>query len=63
MKAKEDPELERKIGEWIEDITGLQLENTSDLHKSLKSGVVLCMYVGHDRRKLYSPVAVNRCMF
>lgn len=43
MKAKEDPELERKIGEWIEDITGLKLEDTGDLWKSLKSGVVLCV--------------------
>lgn len=45
MKAKEDPELERKVGEWIEDVTGLTLEDTGDLWKSLKSGVVLCVYV------------------
>eukprot|EP01127_Copromyxa_protea_P017158 TRINITY_DN5196_c0_g1_i3.p1 TRINITY_DN5196_c0_g1~~TRINITY_DN5196_c0_g1_i3.p1 ORF type:complete len:723 (-),score=170.73 TRINITY_DN5196_c0_g1_i3:52-2148(-) len=43
MKAKEDPELERKVGEWIEDITGVTLEDTGDLWKSLKSGIVLCI--------------------
>lgn len=42
MKAKEDPEYERKVGEWIEDVLGEPLLDTSDLHLSLKSGVVLC---------------------
>uniref|UniRef100_A0A6B2KXU5 Calponin-homology (CH) domain-containing protein n=1 Tax=Arcella intermedia TaxID=1963864 RepID=A0A6B2KXU5_9EUKA len=42
MKSKEDPEWERKVGEWIEDVLGRSIEDTSDLFKSLKSGVVLC---------------------
>jgi hypothetical protein len=42
MRAKEDPEWERKVGEWIEDVLGRKIENTSDLFLSLKSGVVLC---------------------
>lgn len=42
VKAKEDPEVERKTGEWIEDVLGRSLEDTSDLYKSLKNGVALC---------------------
>jgi len=42
MKAKEDPEWERKLGEWIEDVLEHSIEDTCDLWKSLKSGVVLC---------------------
>jgi len=45
MKAKEDPEWERKVGEWVEDALGRSIEDTSDLWKSLKSGVVLCQLV------------------
>lgn len=45
LKAKEDPELERKTGEWIEDVLGRAIEDPSDLWKSLKDGVVLCEYV------------------
>lgn len=45
VKAKEDPEVERKTGEWIEDVLGRALEDTSDLYKSLKNGVALCEYV------------------
>ena len=44
MKAKEDPELERMAGEWIEDVIGRSLEDTSILFKSLKSGVALVEY-------------------
>jgi len=44
MKSKEDPELERKVGEWIEDVLEERLANTSDLYASLKSGVLLCRY-------------------
>jgi len=45
MKAKEDPEWERKLGEWIEDVVEHEIEDTSDLYKSLKSGVILCELV------------------
>eukprot|EP01126_Amoeba_proteus_P066105 TRINITY_DN950_c0_g1_i16.p1 TRINITY_DN950_c0_g1~~TRINITY_DN950_c0_g1_i16.p1 ORF type:complete len:339 (-),score=99.36 TRINITY_DN950_c0_g1_i16:144-1160(-) len=41
MQAKEDPNLERKVGEWIENVLEREIEDTSDLWKSLKSGVVL----------------------
>ena len=42
MKAKEDPDWERKVGEWIEDVLERRLESTTDLYSTLKSGVVLC---------------------
>jgi len=42
VKAKEDPEWERQVGQWIEDVLGRAIEDPSDLHKSLKNGVVLC---------------------
>jgi hypothetical protein len=45
VKAKEDPEIERKTGEWIEDVLGRALQDTSDLYKSLKNGVALCELV------------------
>lgn len=45
IKEKEDPELERKTGEWIEDILGKSIADTSNLYLSLKDGVVLCEYV------------------
>jgi hypothetical protein len=44
IKEKEDPELERKTGEWIEDILGKSIADTSNLYLSLKDGVVLCEY-------------------
>jgi hypothetical protein len=45
IKEKEDPELERKTGEWIEDILGKSIADTSNLYLSLKDGVILCEYV------------------
>jgi len=45
MRSKEDPEWERKVGEWIEDVLERKIANTSDLFTSLKSGVVLCEYL------------------
>ena len=47
MKAKEDPDLERKVGEWLEDLLGESISDTSDLHKSLKDGIVLIKYVSN----------------
>jgi hypothetical protein len=41
MKDKEDTELERQVGQWLEDVLGRTIEDTTDLWKSLKSGVVL----------------------
>lgn len=46
MKAKEDPEFEKKIGLWVESVIDPdKLVNTSDLFTSLKDGLVLCQYV------------------
>jgi hypothetical protein len=45
LKAKEDPELERAVGQWIEDVLDTRLPDTCNLFTSLKSGVVLCQYV------------------
>lgn len=43
MKSKEDPLMERKIGEWIEKIIEPdKMINVSDLYTSLKDGMVLC---------------------
>jgi hypothetical protein len=42
IKEKEDPELERKTGEWIEDVLGKSIADPSNLYLSLKDGVVLC---------------------
>jgi len=43
MKSKEDPEYERKIGEWIERVIEPEkLANTNDLYTSLKDGLALC---------------------
>jgi len=43
MKSKEDPQYERKIGEWIEKIIEPEkLVNNLDLFTSLKDGLVLC---------------------
>lgn len=41
MKSKEDPEWERKVGQWIEDVLHKKLADSSDLYKSLQSGTVL----------------------
>jgi len=40
MKSKEDPEYERKVGEWIEDVIGDKID-TSNLWQSLKTGLIL----------------------
>lgn len=45
LKAKEDPELERQVGQWIEDVLDIRLVDTCNLFASLKSGVVLCQLV------------------
>lgn len=46
MKAKEDPEFEKKIGIWIESVIDPEkLINNTDLWASLKDGLVLCQYV------------------
>lgn len=42
LKAKEDPDWERKIGAWIETVYGKPLIDVADLHTSLKDGVILC---------------------
>jgi len=44
MKSKEDPEYERKVGEWIEDVIGVKID-TSNLWQSLKSGIILIKLV------------------
>lgn len=41
MKDKEDPDLARQVGQWLEDVLGREIEDTMDPWKSLKSGVVL----------------------
>lgn len=42
LKEKEDPELERQVGQWIEDVLDTRLVDTCSLYTSLKSGVILC---------------------
>jgi len=42
IKAKEDPDWERKIGVWVQTVWGKPLIDVADLHTSLKDGVILC---------------------
>eukprot|EP01125_Pyxidicula_operculata_P013117 TRINITY_DN4340_c0_g1_i2.p1 TRINITY_DN4340_c0_g1~~TRINITY_DN4340_c0_g1_i2.p1 ORF type:complete len:1104 (-),score=238.96 TRINITY_DN4340_c0_g1_i2:414-3725(-) len=49
MKAQEDPDFERKVGEWIEDVIEHDIEDTSDLWKSLKTGIILVELVNKIR--------------
>lgn len=45
MKAKEDPDWEKKIGEWIaavmEEEKPVEDYDPADLHPSLKEGILL----------------------
>jgi len=42
MKAKMNPEWNKKVIEWIEGMVGHKLEDEENLYVSLKSGIVLC---------------------
>jgi hypothetical protein len=44
MKAKEDPEWEKKCGEWVAAVTGEPV-NVSNLFESLNDGVILIKLV------------------
>ena len=55
LKAKEDPDWEKKVGAWIEAVLGKKLIDVADLHVSLKDGIFLCEYASlHDLRQLIS---------
>jgi hypothetical protein len=48
MKSKEDPLMERKIGEWVEKVIEPdRMANVADLYTSLKDGMLLCKYAEH----------------
>src|SRR5690242_17577818 len=46
IEAKRDPIFERQIGEWVAAVTGEPLAPDADVIDYLKSGIVLCKYVG-----------------
>jgi hypothetical protein len=43
IKAKENPNRERRLGEWLETFLEIKLEDPGDLHISLKNGIVLIL--------------------
>lgn len=46
MKSKEDPEWERTVGTWINQVIAPEMvDDIGDLYTSLKDGLILCQYV------------------
>eukprot|EP01127_Copromyxa_protea_P017955 TRINITY_DN554_c0_g1_i8.p1 TRINITY_DN554_c0_g1~~TRINITY_DN554_c0_g1_i8.p1 ORF type:complete len:313 (-),score=91.30 TRINITY_DN554_c0_g1_i8:102-1040(-) len=41
LKGKEDPEWQKKVALWLEEVVGLPLEDPNDLWVSLKDGIFL----------------------